>query len=533
MQIVGISPSCHALDRHGLRDLSTEYWNLGTPELFEQAIRRGEGLLANTGSLVVKTGQFTGRSPKDKYIVHEAGTETTVEWGSVNQPMSEQQFETLYARVLDHWCGKDAFIQDCCAGADPGYALPIRVVTRRAWHSLFARQLFIRPEPGTTGAHAPEFTILFAPEFQADPQTDGTRSSTCIALNFKRRIILIVGTEYAGEMKKSVFSVLNYWLPSQDVLPMHCSANMGRDGRVALFFGLSGTGKTTLSTDPGRRLIGDDEHGWSNRGVFNIEGGCYAKCIHLSKEKEPQIWNAIRFGTVLENVVIDPVTRRLDFDSAEITENTRAAYRLDAIEGALIPSVGGHPSHILFLTADAFGVLPPIARLTPEQAMYHFLSGYTAKVAGTERGLGNEPVATFSACFAAPFLPRYPLVYARMLGDRMREHNVTCYLVNTGWVAGPYGVGHRMSLPYTRAIVDAAVEGRLDHVAGKAHPVFQVLVPESVPGVPAELLDPRALWKDRQSYDRAAGDLNARFRKNFEKFGAGADEILEAAPAMK
>jgi len=532
MQIVGISPN-YALDRHGLCDLSAEFWNLDAPELLEQSIRRGEGLLSDAGALTVKTGPFTGRSPKDKYIVREAGTETTVDWGSVNQPMSEQQFESLHTRVLAHWRGKEAFIQDCYAGADPGYAMPIRVVTRRAWHSLFARQLFIRPEPDAAAAHLPEFTVLFAPEFQADPGSDGTRSSTCIALNFKRRIILIVGTEYAGEVKKSVFSLLNFSLPFRDVLPMHCSANMGRDGRVALFFGLSGTGKTTLSADPARRLIGDDEHGWSARGVFNIEGGCYAKCIHLSKEKEPQIWNAIRFGTVLENVVIDPATRQLDFDSDELTENTRAAYRLDAIEDALIPSVGGHPSHILFLTADAFGVLPPVARLTPEQAMFHFLSGYTAKVAGTERGLGNEPSATFSACFGAPFLPRHPMVYAKMLGERMREHNVTCYLVNTGWVAGPYAVGYRMSLPYTRAIVNAAVEGRLDNIPAKPHSVFQVLVPQSVPGVPANLLDPRALWSDPSSYDRAAENLSARFKKNFEKFGAGADEILAGATAFK
>jgi phosphoenolpyruvate carboxykinase (ATP) len=529
MQSAGNSASRFDLTRHGLRDLGAEFWNLAAPELYEQALRRAEGLLADNGALVVNTGQFTGRSPGDKYIVRTPETEDAIDWGAVNQPMAERQFDQLYTRLIDFWRAKDAFIQDCSAGGDPEYAMSIRVITQRAWHSLFARQLFIRHEPGAAAKLEPEFTILFAPEFKADPRVDGTRSETCIALNFRRRLALIAGTEYAGEMKKSVFTVLNYLLPPRGVLPMHCSANIGEDRSVALFFGLSGTGKTTLSADSKRRLIGDDEHGWSSRGVFNLEGGCYAKCIRLSKEREPQIWNAIRFGTVLENVVIDPITRRLDFDSAEITENTRAAYPLEAIDASVIPSLAGHPSHILFLTADAFGVLPPIARLTPEQAMFHFLSGYTAKVAGTERGLGAEPAATFSACFGAPFLPRHPLVYARMLGEKLRRHNVVCYLVNTGWVGGGYGVGHRMPLPYTRAMVDAAVEGRLDDVPVKPHAVFQVLMPEAVPGVPSELLDVRSLWKDPDAYDAAAEHLNARFRANFERFGAEAEQVLEAA----
>ena len=425
MQTPGISPIRSDLTSHNFRNLGNEYWNPAVAELYEQAMQRGEGLLAGTGSFVVRTGQFTGRSPKDKYIVRQPGTETTVNWGSVNQPMTERQFDGLHRRLLEFWKGKDAFVQDCLAGADSEYAMPVRVITQRAWHSLFARQLFIRPARGVN--HSPEFTVLFAPEFRANSDQDGTRSDTCIALDFHRRLVIIAGTEYAGEMKKSIFTALNYLLPFHDVLPMHCSANIGPRGRVALFFGLSGTGKTTLSADPARRLIGDDEHGWSHRGVFNFEGGCYAKCIKLSKEKEPQIWNAIRFGTVLENVVIDPETRCLDFDSAEITENTRAAYPLDAIDNAVMPSVAGHPSYVLFLTADAFGVLPPIARLTPEQAMYHFLSGYTAKVAGTERGLGSEPTATFSACFGEPFLPRHPLVYAKMLGDKLRRR--TCDLL--------------------------------------------------------------------------------------------------------
>jgi phosphoenolpyruvate carboxykinase (ATP) len=491
-------------------------------------MQRSEGVLARDGAFVVRTGQFTGRSPKDKYIVREEGTESTVQWGAVNQPLSERQFEGLYNRMLRFLEGRDVFVQDCFAGADAEFTMPVRVITQRAWHSLFARQLFVRTSH--TEERVPEFTIVLAPDFQADPILDGTRSPTCIAIDFKRRLVVIAGTEYAGEMKKSVFTILNYLLPFHDVLPMHCSANSGHDGRVALFFGLSGTGKTTLSADPTRHLIGDDEHGWSSRGVFNFEGGCYAKCIRLSQEKEPQIWNAIRFGTVLENVVVDPVTRELNFDSEEITENTRAAYPVEFIDNARIPGAGGHPSYIVFLTADAFGVLPPIARLTPEQAMYHFLSGYTAKVAGTERGLGKEPSATFSACFGEPFLPRHPQVYAKMLGDRLRKHDVGCYLVNTGWVGGPYGVGERMNLAYTRAMVDAAIEGQLENAPVKPHPVFQVLVPTVVPGVPPHILDARAQWRDPGAYDRAAADLSDRFRKNFEKFGAVEEDILEAAP---
>lgn len=533
MQNSGNLPSKYDLSHNGLDNLRIAYWNLGNAQLVEEAMHRQEGMLAEDGAFVVRTGQFTGRSPKDKYIVREAGTETTVQWGSVNQGMTEQQFDALYRRMLSFWEGKEAFVQDCFAGADPELAMPIRVICQRAWHALFARQLFVRPDPLKIGEHVPEFTLYFAPEFHADPAVDGTRSQTCIVVNFKRRIVLIAGTEYAGEMKKSVFSILNYLLPFHDVLPMHCSANVGEDGRVALFFGLSGTGKTTLSADPQRRLVGDDEHGWTNHGVFNFEGGCYAKCIRLSQEKEPQIWNAIRFGTVLENVVVDPDSRALNFDSDQYTENTRAAYPVEFIQNALIPGVAGHPSYVLLLTADAFGVLPPISRLTPEQAMYHFLSGYTAKVAGTERGLGKEPSATFSACFGEPFLPRHPLVYAKMLGEKLRSHNVTCYLVNTGWVGGPYGVGERMNLRFTRAMVNAAIEGQLDYVPVEPDPVFQVLVPKVVPGVPGELLNARGLWKDPNAYDRAADDLSARFRKNFERFGAVEENILDAAPIAR
>jgi len=531
MQNAGVRPSRHELSGHGLRNLKTAYWNLGNAQLVEKALGRNEGILAEDGALVVRTGQFTGRSPKDKYIVRESGTDTTVNWGSVNQPMSERNFDGLLKRLLEFFEGQDVFVQDCYAGADPAHELPVRVIAQRAWHALFARQLFIRPEGEKAENHVPEFTLFFAPEFLADPAVDGTRSQTAIVLNFARKMVIIAGTEYAGEMKKSIFSVLNFLLTFKNVVPMHCSANIGSNGGVALFFGLSGTGKTTLSADPDRRLIGDDEHGWSDRGVFNFEGGCYAKCIKLSREKEPQIWNAIRFGSVLENVVVDPETRVPDFNSDELTENTRAAYQIDFIDNAVIPGIGGHPSHVLFLTADAFGVLPPISRLTLEQAMYHFLSGYTAKLAGTERGLGKEPSATFSECFAAPFLPRNPELYAKMLGERLTRHNAKCYLVNTGWVGGAYGVGERMSLKYTRAMVNAAIAGELDNVAVEPHSVFRVLVPKSAPGIPAELLDARAQWKDKSAYDRAAEDLSARFKKNFEKFGKVSEEILEAAPA--
>jgi phosphoenolpyruvate carboxykinase (ATP) len=531
MENIGISPSRHDLRLHGIHDIDVAHWNMGPAQLVEKAVQRYEGMLDNGGALVVRTGQFTGRSPKDKYVVREEGTEKTVDWGAVNQPMSEEAFDGIYARLLKFWEGEKLFVQDCFGGTDPNHTLPIRVITQRAWHALFARQLFVRPVD--TENHSPEFTVLFAPTFYADPERDGTRSKTCIAINFKKKAIIIAGTEYAGEVKKSIFSVLNYLLPAKGVLSMHCSANVGADGRVALFFGLSGTGKTTLSADPNRRLIGDDEHGWSDRGVFNFEGGCYAKCIRLSKEKEPQIWNAIRFGTVLENVVMDQNTRVLDYDSEELTENTRAAYPVEFIENAVIPGLGGHPSHVLFLTADAFGVLPPISRLTPEQAMYHFLSGYTAKLAGTERGLGSEPQATFSTCFASPFIPRSPLVYARMLGAKMRQHNVKCFLVNTGWVGGPFGVGQRMNLKFTRAMVNAAVDGKLDQVATRAHSVFQVAVPATCPGVPPEVLDARGQWKDPAAYDRAAADLNARFEENFKRFGDAAQELVGAAQAAR
>ncbi len=495
--------------------------------LVEASLLAGESQLAAGGALVVRTGQFTGRSPGDKFVVRDALTESTVDWGSVNQPMTPEQFASLLKKVQAHLAAGVTYIHDGFGGADPHYTLPIRVVTQFAWHALFAHQLFLR---GAQANHAPQFTLYFAPTFETKPERDGTKSSTCIAIDFTRRAVIICGTEYAGEMKKSVFTILNHLLPDRDVFPMHCSANRGLGGDTALFFGLSGTGKTTLSADPHRRLIGDDEHGWSPQGIFNFEGGCYAKCIKLSKKNEPEIWNAIRFGTVLENVKIDAVTRVADYDSSEYTENTRAAYPVDFIEGALIPGVGGHPKTIILLTADAFGVLPPVSKLTPDQAMYHFLSGYTAKVAGTERGLSAEPSATFSQCFGSPFMTRPARAYAEMLGARLRQHEAHCYLVNTGWVGGAFGVGERMKLPFTRAMITAALSGVLANVETKPHPVFGIHVPVSCPDVPTGLLDARRQWADGAAYDAAAADLSARFRKNFAKFGDMPDAIRDAGP---
>jgi phosphoenolpyruvate carboxykinase (ATP) len=526
----GGDSAAEGLAEHGLHNINDAYWNLGAPQLVEHAVRRREGSLAADGALVVRTGQFTGRSPKDKFIVRDETTDSSVQWGPVNQPMTEANFDRIYSRMASFWQGQDVYVQDLMVGADPEYTLPVRVVTQLAWHSLFGRQLFIRPNGSEP--RAAQFTILFAPKFQANPAAEATNSETAIVVNFKKRVVLICGTSYAGEMKKSAFTIMNYLLPARGVFPMHCSANVGPAGDVALFFGLSGTGKTTLSADPQRRLIGDDEHGWSDHGVFNFEGGCYAKCIRLSRENEPQIWNAIRFGTVLENVVMDSQSRHLHFESDEITENTRAAYPLDFIDNAVMPSVGGHPRNVIFLTADAFGVLPPISRLTPEQAMYHFLSGYTAKVAGTERGLGKEPEATFSACFGSPFLPRPAAAYAALLGEKLRRHRAACWLVNTGWAGGPFGVGSRMKLAYTRAMLNAALSGELGAVPTETHPVFKVASPVSCPGVPAQFLDARGMWPDKDSYDRAARDLSSRFNRNFAKFNGVSNEIAAAAPAV-
>ena len=514
----------------GLSDLKVVHRNLSAAHLVEEALLRDEGRLAENGSLVALTGQYTGRSPKDRFIVEDDITRDSVDWGSVNQPISLASFERLHEKARMHLQGKEVFVQDCFAGADPDYRLPICAITEMAWHSLFARQLFVRPTAEELASHAPEFTIIYVPGLQADPAIDGTHSEAFVILNFKQKLVLIGGTSYAGEMKKSVFSLLNFLLPERNVFPMHCSANVGGDADVALFFGLSGTGKTTLSADPNRRLIGDDEHGWSDSGIFNFEGGCYAKCIRLSIEREPEIWNALRFGSVLENVVLDEATRVPDYDDDSITENTRAAYPVDFIDNAVIPGIAGRPQNIVFLTADAFGVLPPISKLTPAQAMYQFLSGYTAKVAGTERGLGNEPTATFSACFGSPFLPRKPAEYADMLGRKLREQSVNCWLVNTGWTGGAYGVGKRMSLPHTRAMLTAALAGALNNVGYENHPIFGLAVPKTCPDVPSEVLDARGMWADAAAYDEAARGLAERFRKNFEQFSGVSEEIKATAP---
>jgi len=502
--------------------------NLYPAQLVESALRRGEAELGARGSLVAETGKRTGRSPRDKFIVRDSATENKVEWGAVNQPISPVIFDALYERVVDYLATKELFVQDLFCGADPKYQLPVQFINEYAWHNLFVRQLFIRPTEEELKTHKAEFTIVSAPGFLANPRRDGTNSEVFIMVNFSKKVVLIGGTQYAGEMKKSIFGIMNFLLPERNVFPMHCSANIGDDGVTALFFGLSGTGKTTLSADPTRRLIGDDEHGWSATGVFNFEGGCYAKCIHLSAETEPQIYNALHFGSVLENVVLDPNTRIPNYDDDSKTENTRAAYPVEFIENAVIPGFGGHPRNVVFLTADAFGVLPPVSKLTPEQAMYHFMSGYTAKVAGTEAGV-TEPQATFSTCFGAPFMPLPPKVYAEMLGRRLREHNAQCWLVNTGWQGGSYGVGKRMSLPYTRAMVDALVEGQLAQVEYEMEPAFGLSIPKSCPGVPAELLAPRNSWKDKAAYDQTAAELSARFAKNFAKFDAP-PEIKAAGP---
>ena len=503
------------------------YTQLSVPQLVERALSRKEAILTSTGAVCAETGKYTGRSPKDKYIVEEPSTKDKIDWGPVNQPISSEVFDHLYHKMVSYLQDKEeVFVFKGFAGADRTYRLPIQVINEYAWHNLFAHQLFIRPTEEEIPFHNAEFTILSAPTFKADPVVDGTNSETFIIISFERRIILIGGTEYAGEMKKGIFSIMNYLLPDKGSLPMHCSANVGPEGDVALFFGLSGTGKTTLSADPNRRLIGDDEHGWSAHGVFNIEGGCYAKCIDLTREKEPQIYDAIRFGSVLENVMVHQDTRVPDYSDQSLTENTRAAYPLQAIENIIDPSVAGHPNTIIFLTADASGVLPPISKLTKEQAMYHFLSGYTSKLAGTERGI-TSPQATFSACFGSPFLPLAPTVYAEMLGKKIEEHGVQVFLVNTGWTGGEYGVGTRMKLSYTRAMVHAALEGELNHVETVKDEIFGLHIPVQVPGVPDEILMPNKTWEDQEAYQEKARELVKKFNDNFHKFHHVSKDIIE------
>ncbi len=522
--------SNHGLAAHGLRNLAAAHWNLSVPLLYEHAVRRREGLIGAGGAFVARTGAFTGRTPKDKYIVEEDSSKADVWWGDVNKPVSEPVFESMHRRLLAYFQGREVFVQDMYGGADPDYRLAVRIITDSAWHSLFARNMFIRPRAEALGEFRPDFTILHAPKFFAHGEVDGINSDTFIFVNFARRLVLIGGTEYAGEIKKSVFGYLNFLLPDRNVLPMHCSANVGPKGDSAIFFGLSGTGKTTLSADGSRTLIGDDEHGWSAHGLFNFEGGCYAKVINLSPTAEPEIYATVhRFGTVLENVILDPAARLPDLADGSLTENTRACYPLDFIPNASETGMAPHPDNVIMLTADAFGVLPPIAKLTAEQAMYHFLSGYTARVAGTEKGMGNAPQATFSTCFGAPFMPRHPAVYAKMLGERIARHGAQCWLVNTGWSGGAYGVGQRMQIAHTRALVRAALAGTLKGVPARREGFFGLQVPEACPEVPPEVLNPRNTWSDKSAYDETARELTKRFESNFKKFEAYVGHDVKAA----
>lgn len=524
--------SDYGMSNHGLSNLNVVYWNLPTEALYEEAVFRREARITRQGPLVANSGKHTARAAQDKYIVREPTTEAHVWWGEYNRPMATDKFDELFSRLQGYLQARDLFVQDCFAGSQPEYRLPIRIVTEYAWHSLFARNMFALPQTREEyRQHIPEFTVIAAPEFKAFGPIDGTRSSTFIALNFEQRLCIIGDSAYGGEIKKSIFTVMNYILPLEGVMTMHCSANQGDDpDDVALFFGLSGTGKTTLSADPKRGLIGDDEHGWSEEGVFNFEGGCYAKVIQLSETAEPQIYAAThRFGTILENVVCDPVTRYIDLDDDAITENTRASYPLEYIENAIPAKRGGQPKNIILLTCDAQGVMPPIARLTPEQSMYHFISGYTSKVGGTEVGLGEEPEITFSACFGAPFMVHHPTYYADLLRRKIERYGVNCWLLNTGWVGGPYGVGKRISIRYTRALLDAALSGSLLDVEYYTDPVFGFTVPKSCPNVPESVLYPGESWPSEAEYNRKYRQLAARYIDNFKKFAKEAGEAVVAA----
>jgi phosphoenolpyruvate carboxykinase (ATP) len=526
-------PSAYGLKEQGFRNLKAVQWNLTAPRLYEIAVARGEGKVAKDGPLVVLTGQHTGRSASDKFVVRDAASENQVWWEN-NKAMSPSHFDALFDSMMSYAQGRELFVKDLFGGADLSHRVAVRIVTEYAWHSLFVHQLLIRPTSDQLKVFKPEFTIIDLPGFEADPKVHGCDSGTVIAVNFTRKIILIGGTSYAGEMKKSVFTIMNYLLPAKRIMSMHCSANIGKDGKAAIFFGLSGTGKTTLSADATRTLIGDDEHGWSEHGVFNIEGGCYAKVIKLSKDAEPEIYSTTqRFGTVLENVVMDPETRELDLDDARHAENTRAAYPIDFIPNASETGRGGHPKNVIMLTADAFGVLPPISKLTPSQAMYHFLSGFTAKVAGTEKGLGKEPQPTFSTCFGAPFMPRHPTEYGNLLRDLIGEHQADCWLVNTGWTGGAFGTGSRMPIRATRALLAAALDGSLATAEMRIDPHFKFRVPVAVPGVDTKILNPRDTWADKAAYDAQAKKLVTMFRENFKKFEdhVGAD-VLQAAPQL-
>ncbi len=529
-----ISPgSSKTLEQLGLVNLGNIYWNATTPQLYEEIVKRHEGVVAHLGPVVVRTGHHTGRSPNDRFIVKDSVSESKVWWGDVNRPFDAEKFETMFLRLQAYLQGKDIFIQDCHAGADPKYRMPVRVITEKAWQNLFARNMFRQiHDPGERHQHVPEFTVLAVPEFRAIPEVDGTNSEAFILLSYQKKMVLIGGTHYAGEIKKSIFTVMNFLLPPQNILSMHCSANVGVEGDTALFFGLSGTGKTTLSADYERSLIGDDEHGWSDDGIFNFEGGCYAKVIRLSPENEPEIYGTTRrFGTILENVALNYDTRRIDLDDNSLTENTRAAYPISHISSALREGIGGHPRNIVMLTLDAFGVLPPISRLTPEQAGYQFISGYTAKVAGTEVGMGTEPKATFSTCFGAPFMALPPTVYSRLLREKIARHKVKCWLVNTGWTRGPFGIGSRMALPHTRAMIRAALSGQLDQVPYEKDSIFGLDIPRACPDVPPEILNPRNTWQNKSDYEAKAKELARRFHENFAKFENDVpDEVRQAGP---
>src|SRR6201996_3026095 len=521
------------LERHGFRNLKAVNWNLTAPALYEEAVRRNEGHVAKNGPLVVLTGQHTGRSASDKFVVKDANTEPHVWWDN-NKAMTPAHFDALYADMMAFAEGRELFAKDLFGGADLTHRIKVRIITEYAWHSLFVHQLLIRPTADDLKNFDPEFTIIDLPSFSADPAKHGSVSATVVAVNFTKKLILIGGTSYAGEMKKSVFTILNYILPPKRVVPMHCSANVGKDGKSAIFFGLSGTGKTTLSADASRTLVGDDEHGWGEHGVFNFEGGCYAKVIRLSREAEPEIYSTTeRFGTVLENVVMDPITRELDLNDAKYAENTRAAYPIDYIPNASETGRAGQPKNVIMLTADAFGVLPPISRLTPSQAMYHFLSGFTAKVAGTEKGLGKEPQPTFSTCFGAPFMPRHPSEYGNLLRDLIAAHGADCWLVNTGWTGGAFGTGARMPIKATRALLNAALDGSLANAEMRIDPNFRFRVPVAVPAVDSKILNPRDTWADKAAYDAQARKLVGMFRENFKKFEAHVgQDVLAAAPQL-
>ncbi len=525
--------SAFGLEHHGLTGLRRAYWNLPAGALYEEAVFRSEGSLSEHGVLLVDTGKHTARAAQDKFVVREETSEDHVWWGQYNRPFNSEAFSILHARLCGYLQGRDVFVQDCFAGADPAHQLPVRVITQKAWHSLFARTMLLKPASlEQYRSHVPQFTVIAVPGFQASPLVDGTRSETFIVISFRERLAVIGGSAYAGEIKKTVFTLLNYLLPLDDVLSMHSSANVGSEEDAAVFFGLSGTGKTTLSADPARQLVGDDEHGWGDNGVFNIEDGCYAKVIQLSPTAEPQIFACTRrFGTILENVVFDPVTRRLDLDDPTRTENTRAAYPLSFIANARATKRAGHPKNIVFLTCDASGVMPPISRLDPDQAIYHFISGYTSKVAGTEIGLGIEPEITFSACFGGPFMVHHPYVYASLLKRKILQHGARCWLVNTGWTGGPFGVGKRISIRHTRRLLDAALSGALDDVAYRKDPIFGFEVPTTCEGVPSEILDPANTWPSKDEYFRRYDGLAARFIDNFKTLAAGCPpEIVRSGP---